>query len=141
MRVLGLDLGTKTLGMAISDKLGFMANTYKTIFFENEDYDQLLEPLKEIIEKEKVDVIVLGFPKNMNNTIGPRAQATIVFKEKAENFLGREVILEDERWTTVQANNILIKADMSRKKRKKTVDKVAATFILQSYLDKNRKGE
>lgn len=141
MRVLGLDLGTKTLGMAISDKLGFMANTYKTIFFENEDYDQLLEPLKEIIEKEKVDVIVLGFPKNMNNTIGPRAQATIDFKEKAEKFLGREVILEDERWTTVQANNILIKADMSRKKRKKTVDKVAATFILQSYLDKNRKGE
>jgi len=141
MRALGLDLGTKTLGMAMSDKLGFMANTYKTIFFKNEAYDELLEPLKEIIEKEKVDVIVLGFPKNMNNTIGPRAQATIVFKEKLEEFLGREVILEDERWTTIQANNILIKADMSRKKRKKTVDKVAATFILQSYLDKNRKGD
>ena len=141
MRVLGLDLGTKTLGMAMSDKLGFMANTYKTIFFKSEAYDELLEPLKEIIEKEKVDVIVLGFPKNMNNTIGPRAQTTIVFKEKLEEFLGREVILEDERWTTIQANNILIKADMSRKKRKKTVDKVAATFILQSYLDKNRKGD
>ena len=141
MRALGLDLGTKTLGMAMSDRLGFMANTYKTIFFKNEAYDELLEPLKEIIEKEKVDVIVLGFPKNMNNTIGPRAQATIVFKEKLEEFLGREVILEDERWTTIQANNILIKADMSRKKRKTTVDKVAATFILQSYLDKNRKGD
>jgi len=141
MRSLGLDLGTKTLGMAISDKLGLIASTYKTILFNDEKYDDLLEPIKEIIQKENIETVVLGFPKNMNNTIGPRATQTLVFKEKLESFLGMEVILEDERWTSVQANNMMIKADMSRKKRKKVVDKLAATFILQAYLDKNRKGD
>ena len=141
MRSLGLDLGTKTLGMAISDKLGLIASTYKTILFNDEKYDDLLEPIKEIIQKENIETVVLGFPKNMNNTIGPRATLTLVFKEKLESFLGMEVILEDERWTSVQANNMMIKADMSRKKRKKVVDKLAATFILQAYLDKNRKGD
>lgn len=140
MRALGLDLGTKTLGMAMSDKLGLIASTYNTIFFNDGAYDELLEPVRDIVEKEKVDVIVLGFPKNMNNSIGQRAEETLAFKEKLESYLGREIILEDERWTSVQANNLLIKADMSRKKRKKTVDKVAATFILQAYLDRNRKG-
>jgi putative Holliday junction resolvase len=141
MRALGLDLGTKTLGMAISDKTGLIASTYKTIFFNEGAYDELLEPVKDIIEKENIEALVLGFPKNMNNTIGQRATETLNFKEKLESFLGKEIILEDERWTSVQANNLLIKADMSRKKRKKTVDKVAATFILQAYLDKNRKGD
>ncbi len=141
MRVLGLDLGTKTLGMAISDKLGVVASAYKTIFFNDGAYDELLDPIKEIIQCEKVDKIVLGFPKNMDNTIGKRAEETLVFKEKLESFLNKKIILEDERWTTIQANNLLIKADMSRKKRKKAVDKLAATFILQAYLDKNRKGD
>lgn len=143
MRSLGLDLGSKTLGMAISDKLGLIASSYKTIFFNEGSDDELLQPVKDIIQSENIDAVVLGFPKNMNNTIGPRAEATLVFKEKLESFIGKEVILVDERWTTVQANNVLIKADMSRKKRKKTVDKVAATFILQAYLDgkRNRKGD
>lgn len=136
MRSLGLDLGTKTLGIAISDKLGFIASTYKTIFFNDGAYDELLQPIKDIIQLENIENIILGFPKNMNNTIGVRAQETLDYKEKLESFLGRKVILIDERWTSVQANNLLIKADMSRKKRKKTVDKVAATFILQAYLDK-----
>lgn len=140
MRALGLDLGTKTLGIAISDKLGIIASTYKTIFFNEGAYDELLEPIKEIIEKENIKDIVLGFPKNMNNTIGKRAEETLIFKEKLETFLGKKIILNDERWTSVQANNVLIKANMSRNKRKKNVDKLAATFILQSYLDKNRKG-
>lgn len=140
MRALGLDLGTKTLGIAISDKTGLIASTYKTIFFNEEEYDELLLPVKEIIDKENIDIVVLGFPKNMNNSIGTRATETLKFKEKLESYLGLEIKLEDERWTSVQANNLLIKADMSRKKRKKTVDKVAATFILQAYLDKNRKG-
>lgn len=141
MRALGLDLGTKTLGIAISDKLGLIASAYKTIFFNEGSYDELLEPIKEIVESENVETIVLGFPKNMNNTIGARAEETLVFKQKLESFLNQEVILEDERWTSVQANNLLIKADMSRKKRKKSIDKLAATFILQAYLDKNRKGD
>ncbi|MDD2469849.1 MAG: Holliday junction resolvase RuvX [Bacilli bacterium] len=141
MRALGLDLGTKTLGIAISDKLGLIASAYKTIFFNEGSYDELLEPIKEIVESENVETIVLGFPKNMNNTIGARAEETLVFKQKLESFLNQEVILEDERWTSIQANNLLIKADISRKKRKKSIDKLAATFILQAYLDKNRKGD
>lgn len=141
MRSIGLDLGTKTLGIAISDKIGLIASAYKTIFFNEGAYDELLEPIKEIVTKENVENIVLGLPKNMNNTIGARASETLVFKDKLESFLGREVIMIDERWTSVQANNLLIQADMSRKKRKKTVDKLAATFILQAYLDKNRKGD
>ena len=141
MRSLGLDLGTKTLGIAISDKTGLIASAYKTIFFNEGNYDELLEPLKEIIEKEDIKNIVLGLPKNMNNTIGSRATETLSFKEKLESYLGKEIILIDERWTSIQANNLLIKADMSRQKRKKAVDKLAATFILQAYLDKNRKGD
>ncbi|HHX16940.1 MAG TPA: Holliday junction resolvase RuvX [Mollicutes bacterium] len=140
MKSIGLDLGTKTLGIAISDKTGLIASSYKTIFFNEGEYDELLNPIKDIIEKEEVENVVLGLPKNMNNTLGPRAIETLEFKQKLEDFLGKNIILEDERWTTVQANNLLIKADMSRKKRKKSVDKLAATFILQSYLDKNRKG-
>lgn len=136
MRSLGLDLGTKTLGIAISDKTGLIASPYKTIFFKEGVYDELLVSIKEIVHKESVDAIILGFPKNMNNTIGERAEETLQFKEKLEAFLDREIILIDERWTSVQANNVLIDADMSRGKRKKAVDKLAATFILQTYLDR-----
>ncbi|MFA5696103.1 MAG: Holliday junction resolvase RuvX [Bacilli bacterium] len=139
MRILGLDLGSKTIGIAISDKLGFIASTYKTIFFEEGNSLTSLEELKEIIKKEEVSKIVLGFPKNMNNSIGPRAEESIKFKKILEDELNIEVILEDERWTTVQANRVLIDANVSRKKRKTKVDKLAATYILQSYLDKNRK--
>lgn len=138
MRYLGLDLGTKTLGIAISDPNGIIASPLKTLKYNN--YDEILAELKTIIKEKQIAVIVLGLPKNMNNTLGPRAIETLEFKQKLEDFLGKNIILEDERWTTVQANNLLIKADMSRKKRKKSVDKLAATFILQSYLDKNRKG-
>ena len=141
MRSLGLDLGTKTLGVAISDKLGLIASAYKTIFFNEGAYQELLEPIKDIVQNEKIENIVLGFPKNMDNSIGARAKETLVFKDTLQSFLNHEIILVDERWTSVQANNLLIKADMSRKKRKKAVDKLAATFILQAYLDKNRKGD
>lgn len=135
MRVLGLDLGTKTLGMAISDKLGVVASAYKTIFFNDGAYDELLDPIKEIIQCEKVDKIVLGFPKNMDNTIGPRALKTIKFKELIEMKLNIKVLLQDERLTTKQAQDTLILYDISRKKRKGIVDKLAATIILQSFLD------
>ena len=138
MKYLGLDLGTKTLGIAISDRVGVVATGYETIKFEENQYDDLLPEVKDIVSKEKIDRIVLGFPKNMDNTIGERAEKTLQFKEKLENHLNMEVILEDERWTTLQANNILIAADLSRKKRKKVIDKVAATVILQSYLDRKK---
>ena len=139
MKYLGLDLGSKTLGVSISDITGTIANVLTTLRFKNEDYDSLLEPLSDIIRDNNVSKIVLGYPKNMDNTIGERAMITLEFKKKLEDFFKLEVILEDERLTSVISNNVLIEADLSRKKRKKRVDGLAAVIILQNYLD--RKGE
>lgn len=138
MRYLGLDLGTKTLGISISDKTNLIASVYTTLYFKDEDYHSLILPLKEIIQKEEIDTLVLGLPKNMNNTLGERALITLEFKDMLENELGIEVIMEDERLTSVISNNVLIEANVSRKKRKKKVDGMAAVIILQGYLDKNR---
>lgn len=139
MRYLGLDLGTKTLGLSLSDVTGTIASTYKVIRFNENDFDILLPQIKEIVLKEDVGELVLGLPKNMNNTIGDRALATIEFKEKLENYLNMKVNLMDERLSTVSAHNYMISADMSRKKRKEKVDALAANIILQSYLDKKGK--
>lgn len=136
MRYLGLDLGTKTLGLSLSDVTGTIASTYKVIRFNENDFDILLPQIKEIVLKEGVGELVLGLPKNMNNTIGDRALVTIEFKEKLENYLNMKVNLMDERLSTVSAHNYMISADMSRKKRKEKVDALAANIILQSYLDK-----
>lgn len=136
MRYIGLDLGTKTLGVAISDKLGMIASFYKTINFKEEEYESLLTPLKEIIDEYKIEKIVLGLPKNMNNSIGFAGERSINFKKLLENNLNMEVILEDERLSSVEANNIMIASDLSRNKRKKKVDALAATIILQRYLDR-----
>lgn len=139
MRYLGLDLGSKTLGVATSDPTKTIATVLTTLRFENEDYDSLLEPLSQIIKEQEITKIILGYPKNMNNTIGERAMITLNFKDKLEKKFNLEVIMEDERLTSVISNNILIEADLSRKKRKKKVDGIAAQVILQTYLD--RKGE
>ncbi len=138
MRYLGLDLGTKTLGVAISDPLGLIASTL-TVIRHNEEYDKLITEIEKIVNEKKVNVIVLGFPKNMNNTIGERAEITLKFKDNLEKQLNIPVYLQDERLTTRQAENILIKNDTSRKKRKKVIDKLAATIILQSYLEREGK--
>lgn len=140
MKYLGLDLGTKTLGVAISDRCGLIANIYRTISFVQHDYDQLLPILKDIVTNEQITKIVLGLPKNMDGSISERGNITISFQKKLESYLGIEVVLEDERWTTKQANKILLEADLSRKKRKTKIDQIAATIILQSYLDRRRKG-
>lgn len=140
MRCLGLDLGSKTLGIALSDMTNCIASVYKTIFFKDEDYSSLIEPLKDIIERESVGTIVLGLPKNMNNSLGPRAMITLEFKEMLESNFSIPVVMEDERLTSVISNNILISANVSRNKRKKKVDGMAAVIILQSYLDKLGKG-
>ncbi|MBE6151418.1 MAG: Holliday junction resolvase RuvX [Firmicutes bacterium] len=137
MRYLGLDLGSRTLGMAVSDALGMIASSYK-IVRHNEEYDRLLDEVQATVEEKKIEAIVLGLPKNMNNTIGPKGELSFQFKEKLENKLGIPVFLEDERLTTKQAENLLINNDTSRKKRKKVIDSMAATIILQSYLDKNK---
>ena len=136
MRYLGLDLGTRSLGVALSDKLGLVASFYENIRYENED--ELIKKISNIINENNVEKVVLGLPKNMNNTLEDRATDTLRFKEKLENEVQKEVILEDERLTTKVAEGILIDADLSRKKRKKYVDGLSAVVILQSYLDKRR---
>lgn len=135
MRYLGLDLGSKTLGIAISDKLGIVARSMK-IIRHNEDYDFLIEEIFKLVLEEKIDGIVLGYPKNMNNTIGEKAILSEKFKNKLEAKIKIPVYLEDERLTTREATNILLQNDTSRKKRKKVIDSLAATIILQSFLNK-----
>lgn len=138
MKYLGLDLGTRTLGLAISDPLGIIATSYK-ILRHDEDYDSLLPMLKEEIEKNHIEVLVLGFPKNMNNSVGERGEIALAFKEKLEEEFQLPVYMQDERLTTRQAESLLISNDTSRKKRKKVIDSLAATIILQSYLDRKEK--
>ena len=136
MRYLGLDLGTRTLGISISDITGTIASAYKTIHFKEDDYDSLIPELKEIINEYNIGKIILGFPKNMNNTLGDRGLTTLAFKEKLEENLNLEVIMQDERLSTVEATHYMVEADLSRKKRKKKIDSLAANIILQTYLDK-----
>lgn len=136
MRYLGLDLGSKTLGIAISDTTKTIASVLKTLTFQDENYDSLIAPLKEIITENKIEKIILGYPINMDSTIGERAEITLKFKAKLETELQIEVILQDERLTSVISNQVLINADISRKKRKKKVDGIAAQLILQSFLDR-----
>lgn len=136
MRYLGLDLGSKTLGIAVSDTTGTIASVLTTIFFQEENYDSLIEPLKKIIQEQKIDCIILGYPINMDGSVGPRATVTLEFKQKLMESLAMEVITQDERLTSVISNQVLIQADLSRKKRKRKVDGLAAQLILQSYLDR-----
>ena len=138
MRYLGLDLGTKTLGISLSDNLGLIASKYDTIFFESENYLDALEKLKPIVLEFNISTVVLGLPKNMNNTLGFASERSLNFKKLLEDNLNLEVILQDERLTSVEANNILIKSDISRKKRKKNVDSLSAVIILQNYLDSRK---
>ncbi len=139
MRYLGLDLGSKTLGVAISDQTGLIASSLKVIRHD-EDYNSLVKEVASLVEQYDVSKIILGLPKNMNNTIGPKGELSYKFKEMLEKNLNVEVELMDERLTTLEAEKMLISNDTSRKKRKKVIDSVAASIILQSYLDKN-KGE
>lgn len=136
MRYIGLDLGTKTLGISTSN--GIIATNYLTLR-HNEDYDYLVDEVNKIIIKEHIDKIILGFPKNMNNTIGERASITLDFKKKLEEKTKLEVIMEDERLTSVVANQALILENTRREKRKEKVDGLASVIILQSYLDRKVK--
>ncbi|MEG1495626.1 MAG: Holliday junction resolvase RuvX [Bacilli bacterium] len=138
MRYLGLDLGSRTLGMALSDPTGILATGYKVVRHQ-EDYNSLIPIIADVVKEKNVSEIVLGLPKNMNNSIGEKGNLSIEFKNKLEQVLLIPVNLEDERLTTVQASNLLIAGDTSRKKRKQVIDGVAATIILQSYLDKKRR--
>ena len=134
MRCLGLDLGTKTLGIAISDKSNTISSPYKVLRWDGENYDLLFGDLDGIFEENSITDLVLGLPKNMNNTLGFAAERSLKFKEALENRYNMEVNLIDERLSTVEATNYLLDADMSRKKRKKVIDGVAASIILDTYL-------
>lgn len=138
MKYLGLDLGSRTLGVAISDITHTIATSY-IVIRHNEEYDRLLSDVEKIVRDENIEKIVLGFPKNMNNTIGPKGELSLEFKKKLEEKLNIEVILQDERLTTKEAESVLIKNNTRRNKRRKVIDKLAATIILQSYLDKEKK--
>ncbi len=138
MRYLGLDLGSKTLGIAVSDLTGIVASSLTILKYENNNYEKLIEGLKQVIKDREFKAFVLGYPKNMNNTIGVRCEKVLEFKKILETTFNIEVVLEDERLTSIIANNILIAADLSRRKRKQVVDKMAATIILQNYLDRKK---
>lgn len=136
MRILGLDVGSKTVGVAMSDPLGWTATALEIIRIDEDKGEFGLERLSEIITEKKVTGIVIGLPKNMNNSEGPRVQASKDYGKLVEDNFNLPVDFIDERLTTVEANRILIEeADMSREKRKGVIDKLAAQFILQNYLD------
>ena len=132
-RTLGLDLGQKTIGVAISDPLGFTAQGLTTIRRGSKEKD--IEDLKKICDEYKVETIVIGLPKNMNGTIGPSGEIAMAFGKLLEEEFQIEIKFWDERLTTVAAHKAMLEADLSRNKRKKIVDKVASTYILQGYLD------
>lgn len=138
-RVLGFDLGSKTLGISISDPLGMIARALTTVRFQSDDYADAFQQAKEIIDREKADMIVLGLPKHMNGDVGERGEISIAFSKRFED-IGIKVVLWDERLTTVAANRLLLEGDVSRKKRKKVIDQMAAVQILQSYLDYSNRG-
>lgn len=137
-RYLGLDLGSVTCGVSFSDT-GFIARTIETIRFKPDDYNMALDKVLNIVDREKPDVIVLGLPLLLNDDVGPRAQICLEFGEVLEQESGIPVKMQDERFTTAVAESILLEADVSRKKRKKKIDQLAAVQILQTWLDRNVK--
>jgi len=135
MRYMGLDVGSKTVGVAVSDPFGWTAQGVEIIPIDEELEEFGLDRLGELIAEYKVEALVLGLPKNMNNSIGPRAEASQKYGQLAIDRFDLPVFYQDERLTTVQAERMLIANDVSRKKRKKVIDKLAAVLILQNYLD------
>lgn len=136
MRILGLDFGSKTVGVAVSDSLGWTAQGLEIIRRQSPSkLRQTLARIEQIIAEYQVEKIVLGFPKNMNNTEGDRCEKTKEFKEMLERRTGLEVVLWDERLTTVAADRTMMESGIRREHRKEYVDEIAAIFILQGYLD------
>jgi len=135
MRVMGLDVGSKTVGIAISDAFGWTAQGIETIKIDEINEKFGIERVAELMNSHEVSSFVVGYPKNMNNTIGPRAEASERYAELLRETFEKPVFLWDERLTTSAAEKMLISADVSRKKRKQVIDKMAAVMILQGYLD------
>ncbi|MCH7322199.1 MULTISPECIES: Holliday junction resolvase RuvX [Solibacillus] len=135
MKIMGLDVGSKTIGVAISDALGWTAQGIETVKINEAEGEFGIERIKELTKEHNVTEFVVGYPKNMNNTVGPRGEASENYKKLLEDTFGFPVKLWDERLTTMAAERVLLEADVSRKKRKQVIDKMAAVMILQGYLD------
>lgn len=135
---MGLDVGDKTIGVALSDPMFLLANALETIKRKKASVD--IERIKELVEENDVNLIVVGLPKNMNNTIGPQAMRVISFVDLLKKQVDVEVVYEDERMTTIQSEAVLMDMEVRRENRKKYIDKIAATFILQTYLDRRKNG-
>nr|WP_300324165.1 Holliday junction resolvase RuvX [uncultured Anaerostipes sp.] len=141
MRILGLDYGTKTVGVAVSDELGLTAQPLETIKRKDENkLRRTYARIEELVREYGAETIVLGFPKNMNNTIGERGDAAIDFRDALVRRINIPVILWDERLTTVASEKVLMESGVRRENRKKVIDQIAASFILQGYLDSRREG-
>ncbi len=136
MRILGLDLGTKTLGLALSDKTNTIASPYKTIKFTT--YEEIIKELEVIVKEKEIGKLVLGYPKNMNNSLGFAVERTNEFKKVLEKFFDLPIILVDERLSTLEAEKLLIATDTKRMKRKEVIDAYAASIILDTYLKESR---
>lgn len=132
---MGLDVGSKTVGVAVSDAFGWTAQGVETIQIDEEKEQYGLERLAELVKEHEVSSFVVGYPKNMNNTVGPRGEASENYAELLREQFGLPVVLWDERLSTMAAERMLIEADVSRAKRKRVIDKMAAVMILQGYLD------
>ncbi|HEY4532107.1 MAG TPA: Holliday junction resolvase RuvX [Kurthia sp.] len=137
MRSMGLDVGSKTVGVAVSDALGWTAQGIETIKIDEENEVFGIERIRELVKQYDVNQFVVGFPKNMNNSVGPRGEASQNYAKMLEDEFGFPVTLWDERLTTMAAERLLIEADVRRKDRKKVIDKMAAVMILQGFLDRN----
>ena len=136
MRIMGLDYGSKTVGLAMSDPLGITAQAVETIWRKDENkLRKTCARIEELISEYEVERIVLGLPKHMNNDLGERAQKALAFGEMVKRRTGLEVVMWDERLTTVEAERTLIENNVRRENRKQYIDKIAAVFILQGYLD------
>lgn len=135
MKKLGLDLGNRTLGIAVSDELNFLARGLETFRFTEKDFDSALQCTLDLIIKYNIDVVILGHPKNMDGSTGEQAQISEDFKKRIVARSAVRVVLWDERLTSKMANNMMISQNLKRKNRKKDIDKMAATIILQGYLD------
>ena len=141
MRILGLDYGTKTVGVAVSDELGLTAQPLETIRRKDENkLRRTYARIEELVREYEAKTIVLGFPKNMNNTVGERGDAAIDFRDALVRRIGIPVILWDERLTTVASERVLMESGVRRENRKKVIDQIAASFILQGYLDSRQEG-
>jgi len=138
MRVLGLDVGSKTIGVAVSDALLVTAQGLTTLYWDENDMSSADSRLKEIIDEYDISKIVIGLPKHMNGSIGERGKLTQIYAKRLERVFGLSVFLLDERLTTVTAEKILLEGNVSRNKRKQVIDKMAAVVILQQFLDQQQ---